>query len=163
MKEKVTLDTLAKVMTALVFAVLISIAYYMMRDVGNNEIPVIAPVVVLGFFILSLGSAWAFHPTSYEVNENGILIHRPIGALTITKDQIVNIEPIDAAKLRFGMRLFASGGFFGYFGLYSSNSIGRYIRYTGHSKNLIMIETEKRRYVIGPDTETFAKAVLALG
>ncbi len=163
MKENVTLDTLSKVMTTLVFAILISIAYYMIRDVGNNEIPVIAPVVVIGFFILTLGTSWAFHPTSYEVNDNGLLIHRPVGALTITKDQIVNIEPVDAAKLRFGLRLFASGGFFGYFGLYSSNSIGRYIRYTGHSKNLIMIETEKRRYVIGPDTETFAKAVLALG
>jgi len=163
MKEKVTLDTLAKVMTALVFAVLISIAYYMIRDVSNNEIPVIAPVVVIGFFVLSLGSAWAFHPTSYEVNENGLLIHRPIGSLTISKDKIVNVESIDPAKLRFGMRLFASGGFFGYFGLYSSNSISRYFRYTGHSNNLIMIETDKRRYVIGPDTEAFANAVLKLG
>lgn len=163
MKEKVTLDTLSKVMTTLVFTILISITYFMIGDVGSNEIPVVAPVVVIGFFVLTLGSAWACHPTSYEVNENGLLIHRPIGALTISKDKIVNIELIDPAKLRFGMRLFASGGFFGYFGLYSANSIGRYIRYTGHSKNLIMIETEKKRYVIGPDTETFAQAVLKLG
>jgi hypothetical protein len=163
MKEKITLDTLSKVMTTLVFAILISIAYFMIRDVSNNEIPIVAPILVVGFFVLTLGISWAYHPTSYEVTENGLLIHRPIGALTISKDEIVNIESIDPAKLRFGMRLFASGGFFGYFGLYSANSIGRYIRYTGHSKNLIMIETEKKRYVIGPDTEAFAQVVLKLG
>lgn len=163
MKENVTLDTLAKLLTGLVFAIIISIAYFMIRDFMGEEIPLIAPAIVLGIFLITLVVSWGYHPVSYEVSNDSLLIHRPFGALKITKAQIVNIEPIDAAKLRFGMRLFASGGFFGYFGLYSSNSIGRYYRYTGHSKNLIMIETDKKRYVIGPDTETFAKAVLALG
>lgn len=82
--------------------------------------------------------------------------------MKIEKKNIVNIESIDSAKLRFGVRLFASGGFFGYFGIYRSNSIGNYYRYTGHSKNLVMIETDKKRYVISPDSDEFAKAVLSI-
>jgi len=162
MKEKISLDTMAKVMTGLVFAILISVGYFMLRDIGNNEIPWIAFIAVFGIFFVSLGIAWGFHPVSYEIERDTLIIHRPFGDVKIEKENIVNIESIDSAKLRFGVRLFASGGFFGYYGLYSSNSIGRYYRYTGHSKNLVMIETDKRRYVISPDTQEFAKAVLAI-
>lgn len=162
MKEKVSLDTLAKFMTTMVFVIIVTVAYFMLNDTMNNEIPVLAPEIVLGLFLATVIISWGYHPVSYEITDDTLLIHRPFSALKISKEQIVNVESIDAAKLRYGIRLFASGGFFGYFGLYSAKSIGRYYRYTGHSNNLVMIETDKKRFVISPDSEAFAKAVLAL-
>lgn len=57
MKEKLSLDTMAKVLTGLVFAILISIAYFMLRDLNGDEIPLTAVVLVFGFFFITLGIA----------------------------------------------------------------------------------------------------------
>ncbi len=163
MKEKVSLDTIAKAITAMLFAIFLSIACSLMKDGMADKMPMRVAIFISVLFLLTIVFSWGFHPTAYEVDDDALLIHRPFGALKINKNKIVNIESIDAAQLRFGMRLFASGGFFGYFGLYTSKAIGRYYRYTGHSKNLLMIVIDKRKYVIGPDSETFAEAILDLG
>lgn len=116
MKEKISLDTTAKVLTGLVFVIQVIIGYFMFRDVVSAEIPLTAVVVVFGIFFVTLGIAWGFHPVSYEIESDALIIHRPFGDVKIEKANIVNIESIDSAKLRFGVRLFASGGFFGYYG-----------------------------------------------
>jgi hypothetical protein len=49
------------------------------------------------------------------------------------------------------VRLFASGGFYGYFGLFYIPDIGKAWIYSTRRENVILIRTERKNYILSPD------------
>ena len=69
---------------------------------------------------------------------------------------------IDSKKVKGLVRTFASGGFFGYYGSFYSNSLKHIKMYAGStSKNLVLIKLKNNRsYIITPkDVKTFTNVM----
>jgi hypothetical protein len=142
MKQKLEFDLTTKVISALVIAipfVMIIAQYSVIKE--NNEILALTSI----FLFFTYFVAWMLHPTSYEISNENLIIHRPVRAIKISLASIKNIERTEPG---YSMRLFGSGGLFGYYGLFSSNKLGRHHRYTGNNKNLVLISTEKKKYLL---------------
>jgi hypothetical protein len=149
MKQKLEFDLTTKIISAIVIAipfVMLIAQYYV---VNNNN--VILTLTSFFLFITYL-VAWLLHPTSYEINNENLLVHRPISAIKIKLASIKNIEKTEPG---YSMRLFGSGGLFGYYGLFTSNKLGRHHRYTGNNKNLVLLTTDKKKYLLSIHDELF--------
>ena len=96
--------------------------------------------------------SWLLHPTSYEITNKELLIHRPKGPIKIS---LTDIKSIEKTEPGFSIRLFGSGGLFGYFGLFSSNKLGKHHRYTGNNENLVLLNTGKKKYLLSIHDELF--------
>jgi hypothetical protein len=142
MKQKLEFDLTTKIISALVIAipfVMIIAQYSVIKE--NNEILALTSI----FLFITYFVAWMLHPTSYEISNESLVIHRPVRSIKISLASIKNIERTEPG---YSMRLFGSGGLFGYYGLFSSNKLGRHHRYTGNNKNLVLISTEKKKYLL---------------
>jgi hypothetical protein len=149
MKQKLEFDLTTKIISALVIAipfVMIIAQYSVIKE--NNEILALTSI----FLFITYFVAWMLHPTSYEISNESLVIHRPVRAIKISLASIKNIERTEPG---YSMRLFGSGGLFGYYGLFSSNKLGRHHRYTGDNKNLVLISTEKKKYLLSIHDDLF--------
>jgi hypothetical protein len=149
MKQQLEFDLTTKIISALVIAipfVMISAQYTVIKE--NNVILTLTSI----FLFITYLVAWLLHPTSYEITNENLVIHRPIRAIKISLASIKNIERTEPG---YSMRLFGSGGLFGYYGLFSSNKLGRHHRYTGDNKNLVLISTEKKKYLLSIHDDLF--------
>jgi hypothetical protein len=149
MKQKLEFDLTTKIISALVIAipfVMIIAQYSVIKE--NNEILALTSI----FLFITYFVAWMLHPTSYEISNEILVIHRPVKAIKISLASIKNIERTEPG---YSMRLFGSGGLFGYYGLFSSNKLGRHHRYTGNNKNLVLISTEKKKYLLSIHDDLF--------
>lgn len=106
-------------------------------------------------------SAWCYHPQYYLLEEDCLKIKRPVGSITIPYHEIYTAGTITKSDLGSHFRLFACGGLFGYFGLYTSKNMGRFYMWCTNKDNMIaMITSNDKIIVISPsDAEACAHAI----
>jgi len=106
---------------------------------NNNQLSLSVKLIIL-IAPLSILLTYLFMPKQYEINENELVIHRKIGNLTILRNDITQIEKIEAyTQLGFVIRLFGSGGLFGWLGIFYSGKYGIFKMYAGAASPLLMI------------------------
>ena len=112
----------------------------------------LSTIITLIVGVIPLIIAASFAPRYYLVQKDEIIIKQVVGKIIINKGDVENITIIDSAKVKSLVRTFASGGFFGYYGSFYSNSLKHVKMYAGNSsKNLILIKTNtKKSYIITP-------------
>lgn len=87
-------------------------------------------------------------PRGYGITEQNILIKRLLCDITITGAEVKSAEIVE--KPDVGLRIWGSGGFFGYLGIFMlGDSYARL--YCTRLKNIVLIKTSKRNYLISPD------------
>jgi hypothetical protein len=149
MKQQLEFDLTTKIISALVIAipfVMISAQYTVIKE--NNVILTLTSI----FLFITYLVAWLLHPTSYEITNENLVIHQPVKAIKISLASIKNIERTEPG---YSMRLFGSGGLFGYYGLFSSNKLGRHYRYTGNNKDLVFVNAGKKNYLLSIHDQLF--------
>jgi hypothetical protein len=149
MKQQLEFDLTTKIISALVIAipfVMISAQYTVIKE--NNVILTLTSI----FLFITYLVAWLLHPTSYEITNENLVIHQPVKAIKISLASIKNIERTEPG---YSMRLFGSGGLFGYYGLFSSNKLGRHYRYTGNNKDLVFVNAGKKNYLLSIHDKLF--------
>ncbi len=106
--------------------------------------------VIVTYTIFALLAIWVLLTMPrYLIVQNGLLIiTHPIGRTVIEKSDVVKIEAIDRSELRGSLRLFGSGGFFGWFGIFRNSRFGTYRLYCGQLENLYLVKTQTKSYVI---------------
>ena len=106
--------------------------------------------VIVTYTIFALLAIWVLLTMPrYLIVQNGLLIiTHPIGRTVIEKSDVVKIEAIDRSELRGSLRLFGSGGFFGWFGIFRNSKLGTYRIYCGQLENLYLVKTQTKSYVI---------------
>jgi hypothetical protein len=112
-------------------------------------------LVFMFFTVLILVSTHMLHPLSYTVVPDAVKINRLLLPITIQTIDIIHIEKISVADLAITVRLFGSGGVWGYFGIYHSRVHGRLTMMATDMQQLILITTATTKYVISPE-DTFA-------
>lgn len=116
----------------------------------------IGPVVV----ILALIAAALYRPVAYELNATGIKIVRSLHPVDILFQDIRSINSVTSKELGFGLRIFGSGGFLGYFGKFYYREHGWIQLYaTDRNKMLLITLHNDKKVIISPDdTEAFMRA-----
>ncbi len=124
----------------------------------------IQSAVVAILVICVVASALAWSPRSYTVSERSIEVHRLIGTVRIPLDGIREVRTAGADDLRNAIRIFASGGLFGYYGLFQTPKLGRCWWYVTNRRNAVCIITREKTTLLSPDdVDGFLAAVRAAG
>ena len=121
----------------------------------SNAVPsylkwIIGCVVILPVLYIA---TWI--PINLSANTTHIILHKLIGKITIPIGEITSVQIIDKSMISNSIRLFGSGGVFGYLGKFRNRLLGNYIMYITERKNLILIKTHKKTYIFnckGPDS-----------
>ncbi|MDR1683037.1 MAG: PH domain-containing protein [Candidatus Symbiothrix sp.] len=144
LKQKVRWNSTVKVITWIVVPLLMYAEYILINqllhqfDIVSLLASIGLPVILL-YFLLQMA-------TFVELTENQLIIHRLRGNLIISIQSIKNINfPVG----QYGIRLFGSGGLFGYIGLFYNRQIGNFYSYIGNRSQSFWIETENgKKYAL---------------
>jgi hypothetical protein len=129
-----------KVITAVSLLILIAATGFFLYEIQNDS-PISTSIKMIIFIApLSIIITYLYMPQQYEIQEHNFLIHRKIGNLQIPIKDITNIEKIETyTQLGFVIRLFGSGGLFGWLGIFYSGKYGIFKMYAGAASPLVMI------------------------
>jgi hypothetical protein len=143
-------DGVTKIISGLLCVVLLA-AVISLRNVLAGA--VLIPVIVLGY---------AYSPRGYSVSEKAITVKRFVGNIRIPLEDIREARPTSSDDLRGCMRLWASGGLFGYYGLFRTSKLGRCTWYAAHRKNTVVLIGASKTTVYSPDdVDGFLNAIRA--
>lgn len=140
---KANLDTLAKVLTTGVL-LLVAVTMYHAGRKGLAEPWIWIVLIVMGITFL-------FAPLRYAINTSDVEIGRFINTKHISTNDITGVARVRSGELGAGLRVFGSGGFMGYLGIFWYSSVGWVRAHCTDRSKLVMITTAKRKYLVSPD------------
>lgn len=156
---KASMDTLGKIVTLVVLVIVLSgaatsVIYTLTEQTGpDNYITILSTVAIVAIF----GITWFFAPRAYHLTSNELIIDRPWKPVKISLNQIQQVSQPDMSEFAYMLRLFGSGGFLGYFGLFWAAKTGRMWWYATKRTNLIMITLpDSNPIMLSPDDITLA-------
>ena len=151
-----------KVITAVSLLILIAATGFFLYEIQNGS-PISTSIHMILFIApLSILMTYLYMPQQYEIQEHHLVIHRKIGNLQIPIQDITNIEMIEKyTQLGFVIRLFGSGGLFGWLGIFYSGKYGKFKLYAGAASPLVMITYQDNQKVgISPiEIDAFIEAL----
>ncbi len=131
------------VITAVVSVLLLYCIYFIANNYYKTSAAVGISVVILLFLYVATQM-----PIYLCYNADGIVIKHLIGQTKIPVRNLTSIEKADDNVTAYSIRCFGSGGFGGYLGKFSNNMLGNYTMCVTQKKNLVLIKTTKRQYII---------------
>jgi len=158
-------DTWAWNITLVVGILLILISLtllpYSIWSLFQSDEPITIHLIVPILLPIILGVTILFAPLRYSIKQGNITIHRFGPNIVISLKDIVAVEPIDTLS---ALRIFGSGGFFGYYGWFFNGELGVFKAYATnrHSAILITLVGDKK-IVVSPDRPTeFMQLIIAM-
>ena len=153
----VSADRTVKVVTGLVIILFIGITFMPLILPHGDET---GKWVTIGTTILIWGTAifsWMLHPTGYQIEKGRLLIKRPAGERSIVFNEIKEILMPEDSSMRWSLRLFGSGAFFGYFGKFMNKAFGTMTWYATRLTGFVLVRLKSGETVaLTPDDSTFA-------
>lgn len=150
-----SLDTLAKFLTTFVMAASLALLVFLYDSPGY--------VFWVAGTLLITGSCYMLRPMHYELYPDRLVIYRVFKPITIYRKDVYSVDYIPEKDRKRLLRLFGSGGFFGYFGTFWSKGTGRfYMQATRHKNLILIIQYTGNKYAITPDDEAFLPALKKL-
>jgi len=147
-KFSATLDRTTRTISALVCVLLVGI--------------LIATQSILAACIAATGIAiaWAWSPRGYALTEDALVIRRLIGKVKVPLAGIVELRPARSEDLRGAVRLWGSGGLFGYYGLFRTSALGDCTWYATNRSRMVIVVSSGNTILVSPDdTEGFLSAL----
>ncbi len=147
---KTSFDTLTKIITAAItvlFALLIVLHITLLKDVGKFA-PVLTVVLLVSIYLI----AYLFHPVSYELTADKLIIKRPVSSLVIPRNTIKSTEQLSDGSLTGSIRTFGVGGLFGYYGKFANSKFGSMSWYATRRNKLVLLRTnDDKKIILTPD------------
>src|ERR1051326_3326810 len=144
MEYKASFDTLTKVLTLGVSTLFAVIALNNLKAIGNAHGDPMTVLIHGGIVVLIIGAlttCYLFSTSGYAVENNELIIKRPIGAVRVSISDITEIRLIGNGEMAGTLRTFGNGGVFGYYGKYFNQTFGSMTLYTTQRANRIYIAT----------------------
>lgn len=147
MKFSVSLDKTAKYLSLFIsiFVVVTLIVAYIVSE-DRQTFLLVGPIVTISIFL-----AYLWKPSSYEITSEHVIVHRLIGAAKYERSRIINVRAGEPEEIKNAIRLFGSGGMFGYFGKFRNKHLKTFVLQCTRRDNLVMIFTDKGLKVLSPD------------
>ena len=146
MKSKVKLSTLSSVITISVVILMVVLAFvtFQEKEAFYVVILLILILIICGLF---------FAPIAIVADDNNLVIKAPLNKLSIPMEdieEVENFQPIMSPFKTARIRLFASGGFMGYWGVFYDPVIGKFNGYFGDSNSCFLLTRKNgEKYVLG--------------
>lgn len=131
------------IITIFVFIVLLGTLIGITYPLWSIKVVIVGIVVFCPLFVTFL-----YCPVYLQIDDKTLIIKRVKGKLKIPIAEIETITPIDKSEITSSIRVFGSGGLFGYLGVFRSSRRGTFYMYVTELSNLYMIKTPTRSYVI---------------
>ena len=150
MQFSASYDRMAKIISAVVCLGLLAVVCMV-----HNLI-----VACLSLLVMLVGCAYS--PRGYLLRGRSILVQRLAGAARVALDDVREARRATPDDFRGCIRLWGSGGLFGYFGLFSTAKLGKSTWYvTNRSHSVVLIAGGKTVLFSPDDPERFLAAVQA--
>lgn len=141
MKSRVYYSTFSAILTFATFALL---AAGLFATYGEPAKFITLAVIITLLLIFAM----FYSPLSISADENEVRINSPLKVHSIPMQRIVGIERFQPTM--GSVRLCASGGFMGYWGIFREGDVGQYTAFYGKSSDCFMIRLDNgARYVLG--------------
>lgn len=152
------LDDLSKIITYVVAFSMVVMLFLLGNIAAHGTPEVLIPLAIV---IIILAIALLFRVKSYVLTPDALQVVRPSGSRTFPRSSLKSARPVTTKELGFGIRLFGSGGWGGWFGTFLYKNIGKAQVYaTDRSKFLLLRTTDGKQIIVSPvDTEGFLKAL----
>ena len=118
-------------------------------------------LIAEGIFALLFLGAYAWSPTGYEIDGGDVVIRRLIGNVRIPVSGIREVRIATRDDLSGSMRLFGSGGLFGYYGLFRNSKLGNSDWYVTDRSHAVVLTGDCEPAIVSPDDQ--AAFIAALG
>jgi hypothetical protein len=132
-------DSTAKIVSAVVIVLFAAVAI------------ALRSTIIAGFEAVLLILSYAYSPRGYAVADRTIVIKRLIGNVVIPLDGIRELRSAAADDLSGCIRLFGSGGLFGWYGLFRTSKLGKCTWYVTNRRKSVVLVTGARTVVVSPD------------
>jgi hypothetical protein len=120
----------------------------------------IAVFVALGASLTAIAIAFAFSPRGFEISGEEFRVRRIIGDVVFPLVSLQFAREATPADFRGCVRLWGSGGLFGYYGLFWSKALGKSRWYvTDRSKAIILTNGSQTVLVSPEDRDGFVAAI----
>lgn len=137
-------DNLVKGVTTGVFALMVTLIVIL--GLVSNSLLFTAALITLFGSVLLVIFLWA--PRGYELHDNLVVVRRLIGDAKIAFAQA-------ASRWKWtwwGLRLFGSGGMYGYYGIFMFKGVGTVrMHATNRHKLVLVTDVNGRKYLLSPD------------
>lgn len=100
-------------------------------------------IVFLATIVIGVG----YMPMQLKADDEKITVRRLFGSLKITRNGIMEIRQVGRSDIANSIRIFGSGGLFGYLGRFKNDRLGSYTMYATDLNHLIYIRTSSKKYV----------------
>lgn len=143
-------DRTTKITSALLWGGLLAVAFAV-----HNLI-----LAILSLLVLAIGFAWS--PRGYAVEGQAIVVQRLAGTVRIPLADVREARRAGSDDLRGCMRLWGSGGLFGYYGLFSTSKLGKSTWYVTDRSKIVVVITGSKTVLFSPDdADGFVQTVRA--
>ncbi len=116
--------------------------------------------VVAGIGAVLIFLSYAYSPRGYAIFERSIVVKRLIGSVRIPLGGIREVRKATADDLRGCIKLWGSGGLFGYYGLFRTSKLGKSTWYVTNRGNAVVVTTDAVTTVVSPDSvDAFITAI----
>jgi len=132
-------DTTTKIVSAIVVAGLSLVAVVVHNSFAG------------GLSLLVIALAYAYSPRGYTVSDRSIIVKRLAGNVQVLFEKVREARLVNADDLRGCIRLWGSGGLFGYYGLFRTTSLGRSTWYVTNRKNAVVVAGAEKTTLYSPD------------
>lgn len=143
MKNRVVLSLYSMTVSVICFVVIVGVMIFQ-----YNKGYFLSSWILFAILIVLFISTLIFAPISVTVDDNALIVNR---CLTGKRIPISEIKSIELCQPTMGaLRVFGSGGWFGYWGKFRERDLGLYTAYYGKSSDCFFIRLKDgRQYMIG--------------
>ena len=149
-------DRTTRIVSAVVVVFMTVVALAVTLAVGSFLAAVVLALVLL--------AAYAYSPRGYTIEGNAILVKRLIGDFHVALDSLREARAAGENELRGCVRLWGSGGLFGYYGWFRTSQLGTSRWFlTNRGKAVVLVPAGSRPILVSPDdVDGFLGAVRAV-
>ncbi|MEZ3440803.1 PH domain-containing protein [Alistipes sp.] len=131
------------IITILVFLILLCAAIRLAYIYVN-----IKKIILFGVIFSPFICSFLYLPLYLHINNCFLIIQRIKGKIKIPIADIKSISKIGKSEIHSCIRIWGSGGLFGYLGIYSNPKFGKFNMYATELSNLYLIKTRNKTYII---------------
>lgn len=132
--------------TAIIIIILAASTYFIWTDDFPASMLWLKYTLII-IFIATIIGVLGYMPIRLIIENDKIILHRLFCAINIPIKDIIEIKAIEKSETAFSIRVFGSGGLFGYLGKFKNKKLGYYTMYATDINELILIRTARKTYV----------------
>jgi len=159
MESNAKWDAFTKLITTFVLAFVVVIIFLSIRNnmAGAGNIISIRFII---FILIVIGTTFLFSIRKYRLTNDSIEIIRVLNTKPVPLSSIKEVRILSDAEIAWTIRLFASGGLFGFIGYFWTSKLKLISVYATRMTRLVLITTtENKKIIISPEDFAFVEAL----